>query len=358
MVNIAILGFGIIGNGVADLISQNYELIKKQINSDINIKYIVDIKDFKGHPLEHKIVKDYNIVLNDPDVSIVVEMIGGSHPAYEFSMAALKANKNVITSNKEAVVNFGDSLTAAAYENNVRYLFEASVGGGVPIIRPLGTSLSGNDIYEITAILNGTSNYILTQMSEYGKSMDECLKEAQSKGYAESDPSADIDGIDTCRKICILAGSAFGTLIPPDLIKISGIRDITPEDIKNAAKNNYAIKLLGRAVKLNNGKIHISVAPYKVKADNLLANVKDVYNGIVIKGNAVGDVMFHGRGAGSLPTASAILSDIIDVVNNSDKSPNSKKVCWHKDIEGKYYEPNLPFETDKETREFLGEEFN
>lgn len=356
MINIAILGFGVIGSGVADIISQNYELIKKQINGDINIKYIVDVRDFTGHKYENKFIKDFNIVLNDPDVSVVLEMIGGSHPAYEFSLASLNAGKNVITSNKEVVVNFGHELIAAAVNNKVRYMFEASVGGGIPIIRPLSTSLLGNEIQEINGILNGTSNYILTQMERHNKSLDEALAEAQQNGYAEVNPSADIDGIDTCRKICILAGIAFGILIPPEMINVKGIREITSSDIESAKANNTVIKLIGRAVKLHDGKINISVAPYAVKKDNQLANVSDVYNGILIEGNAFDDVMFYGKGAGSLPTASAVLSDLIDIIKYMGNQP--QQMNWIYDSEAINYEPNLPVGNVEKTNLFLGTELS
>jgi len=342
MVNIALLGFGVIGSGVADIISQNYELIKKHINDDINIKYIVDLRDFSGHKLEHKFIKDFKIVLGDPEISVVIEMIGGSHPAYDFSLAALNAGKNVITSNKEVVVNFGHELIAAAVQNNVRYMYEASVGGGIPIIRPLSNSLLGNEITEITGILNGTSNYILTQMERNNKSMEDALAEAQQKGFAEANPSADIDGIDTCRKICILAGLAFGKLIPQSVVmaNVKGIREITTDDMKKAQADNKVIRLLGRAVKLDSGKINISVAPYAVGKDNPLANINDVYNGILVKGNACGDIMFYGQGAGSMPTASAVLSDLIDIIKN--KNNKIEQINWIYDNDGVDYEPVLP----------------
>lgn len=334
MINIALLGFGVIGGGTADILSQNYKYIKKQINDDINIKYIVDLRDFIGHKLGKLFIKDFDIVLRDPEISIVIEMIGGSHPAFDYSLAALKAGKNVITSNKEVVANFGHELIAAATENNVRYMFEASVGGGIPIIRPLSSSLLGNEIYEINAILNGTSNYILTQMERYNKSLEAALTEAQNNGYAESNPSADIDGIDTCRKICILAAIAFGVMIPPAKLKVNGIRNITSADIKEAADNNCVIKLIGRAVKLSEGKIDISVTPEMIKKDNLLANISDVYNGILVKGNAFGDIMFSGKGAGSLPTASAIISDLVDIVRYAGNQP--QQMNWIYDSDGVY----------------------
>ena len=354
MVNIAILGFGVIGSGVADIISQNYELIKKHVLEDINIKYIVDLREFKGHKLESRFTKDFKVVLNDPEVSVVIEMIGGSRPAYDFSLAALNAGKHVITSNKEVVANFGHELIEAADKNNVKYMFEASVGGGIPIIRPLSSSLVGNEIYEISGILNGTSNYILTQMETQNKSLDEALAEAQQKGYAEANPSADIDGFDTCRKICILAGLAFGKLIPISFVSVRGIRDITSEDIAKAKAENFVIRVIGRAVKLDDGKVYISVAPYKVRKDNPLANINDVYNGILVRGDTFGDVMFYGKGAGSLPTASAVLSDLIDIIKHRDN--HVKQLNWIYDTDGADYEPVLPLDKLEDTKNFLGTE--
>ena len=243
--------------------------------------------------------------------------MGGSHPAFEFSKAAMEAGKSVVTSNKEVVANFGPELLAIAAAHNVRYLFEASVGGGIPVIHPIDSCLTANDITEVDGILNGTTNYILTQMIECGKDFSDALAEAQQKGYAERNPSADVDGIDTCRKISILSAIAFGSLIPPELIKTEGIRNVTLKDVEIAEKLGASIKLIGRALRVD-GKLCAMVAPMLVKRTNPLANISDVYNGVLVNGNAIGDVMFYGRGAGKLPTASAVVSDIIDIATYLD----------------------------------------
>ena len=317
MINVAIFGFGVVGGGTAEVLTKNADLIKERVGDEINIKYILDLRDFPDSPFADKIVHDINVILADPEVKICAELMGGSHPAFEFSKAALEAGKSVVTSNKEVVANFGVELMKTAAENNVRYLFEASVGGGIPVIHPIDNCLRANDITEIDGILNGTTNYILTRMINEGIDFDAALAEAQAKGYAEKDPSADIDGIDTCRKISILSGVAFGNLIPPEFIKTEGIRSVTLKDVGLAEKLGASIKLIGRAVE-KDGKFCAMVAPMLVKKANPLSNISDVYNGVLISGNAVGDVMFYGRGAGKLPTASAVVSDIIDIATYLD----------------------------------------
>ncbi len=313
MIKIAILGFGTVGSGVAEVIEESKKLISEAVNDTVEIKYILDKRDFPGSPFEGKFVKDFDVIINDPEVKIVAEMLGGSHPAYDFSLAAIKAGKSVVTSNKEVVANFGDELLALAKENGVTYLFEASVGGGIPVIRPMTESLSGSGIYEIDGILNGTTNYILTQMDKTGKPFEELLREAQKNGYAEADPTADIEGMDACRKIAILAAIAFGKIVDTDIIPTKGISKITVEDMQKAKAENKTIKLIARAVLLDDGKIHMSVSPYAVNNTNPLANIDDVFNGILVRSHVTGDVMFYGRGAGKLPTAGAVLSDIINI---------------------------------------------
>ncbi|MBQ8551792.1 MAG: homoserine dehydrogenase [Clostridia bacterium] len=312
MINVAIFGFGVVGGGTAEVLTQNAKLISERVGDDINIKYILDLRDFPGNPFEDKIVHDVNVILNDPEVKICAELMGGSHPAFEFSSAAMKAGKSVVTSNKEVVANFGPELLKIAAENNVRYLFEASVGGGIPVIHPIGNCLTANDITEVNGILNGTTNYILTQMINENKDFDTALAEAQEKGYAERDPSADVDGIDTCRKISILSAIAFGKLVPPEKVQTEGIRNVTLRDVANAAKFGASIKLIGKAVRVGD-KISACVAPTLVRHSNPLSGISDVYNGVLVNGNAIGDVMFYGRGAGKLPTASAVVSDIIEI---------------------------------------------
>ena len=317
MINIAIFGFGVVGGGTAEVLTQNAGLISERVGDTINIKYILDLREFPDSPFADRVVHDIDVILNDPEVKICAELMGGSHPAFEFSKRALEAGKSVVTSNKEVVANFGPELLQIAVENNVRYLFEASVGGGIPVIHPIGSCLTANDITEVDGILNGTTNYILTQMITEHKDFDTALAEAQAKGYAERNPSADVDGIDTCRKVSILSAIAFGRLVPPEKIQTEGIRGVTLRDVANAAKFGAAIKLIGRTVRVGD-KISASVGPTLVRYSNPLANISDVYNGILVNGNAIGDVMFYGRGAGKLPTASAVVSDIIDIATYLD----------------------------------------
>ncbi len=313
MINIAILGFGVVGSGVAEVIELNREEIKEKLGDYLYVKYILDIRDFKGTVYADRVIRDISVIVNDPTVSAVVEAMGGTHPAYEFSLAALMAGKHVITSNKETVATLGDCLLRAARDNNVGYMFEASVGGGIPIIRPMIRCLSANKINSIVGILNGTTNYILTQMRIFGKSFEISLSEAQTNGYAERDPSADINGIDTCRKICILTDIANGKYIDPNDVYTEGISNIRTVDFKNAEKYGATIKLLGRA-QLSDKGISVIVCPFLIKNDDLISGINDVYNGIELEGNAVGKVTFCGKGAGKLPTASAIIADIIDAI--------------------------------------------
>ena len=318
MVKIAVIGFGNIGGGLVELVERNKQLILKDTGKKLEVKYIVDIRDFTGHPLEKKIIKDFNIVLNDPEISIVAEMIGGSHPAFDFSLAALKAGKHVVSSNKEVVANFGEVLLKTAAENNVAYLFEAAVGGAIPIIRPMRESVSSDNIISVNGILNGTTNYMLTSMLQNGKTFDEALSKARELGYAEADPSADVDGIDACRKICILSALAYGKIFNSDAVYTEGIRNITKRDTSDASKLNAAIKLIGRTEKTEDGKVFIMVSPRMVTADSPLSHVNDVFNGILVSGEAVGELMFYGKGAGRIPTAGAVLADIIEVIKHLD----------------------------------------
>ncbi len=314
MIDVAIFGFGVVGSGCAEVLTKNARLIAERVGEEINVKYILDLREFPDSPFAGKVVHDINIILNDKDVKICAELMGGSHPAFEFSKKAMEAGKSVVTSNKEVVATFGPELLQTAKDNGVHYLFEASVGGGIPVIHPIGACLTANDITSVDGILNGTTNYILTQMINEHKSFDEALSEAQAKGYAEKDPSADVDGIDACRKTAILSAIAFGELVPPEKIPTQGICNITLDDVANAGKYNAAIKLIGHTARVN-GKICAFVAPMLVKYSNPLANISDVYNGILVNGNAIGDVMFYGRGAGKLPTASAVVSDIIEIAS-------------------------------------------
>ncbi|MBR2742129.1 MAG: homoserine dehydrogenase [Clostridia bacterium] len=312
MINVAILGYGTVGSGVYEVLTKNAESIKKKAGDEIRVKYILDIRDFSDAPNAHLFTKDFNVILNDPEVSIVAEVIGGIRPSYDFTKAALLAGKSVVTSNKELVANKGYELLKIAKEKGISYLFEASVGGGIPIIRPMHQCLAANEIEEITGILNGTTNYILTKMINERLSFDEVLKDAQKKGYAEANPDADVLGIDACRKIAILSSLAFSMQVSPDKIHTEGITGISLTDVEYAKATSSVIKLLGRSVLNSDGTVSAMVAPFIIASSNPLANVDDVFNAILVKGDSIGDVMFYGRGAGKLPTASAVVADIID----------------------------------------------
>ncbi len=315
MTSIAILGFGVVGGGTADLLTSHQKLFAERIGEEVNIKYILDIRDFPDSPYRDLIVHDYQVILDDPEVKVVAEVIGGKHPAYEFSMKALEAGKSVVSSNKELVATYGDTLLKTAKEHGVRYLFEASVGGGVPIIRPLTVDLAANRILSVSGIMNGTTNYILTRMKRDGVDCATALAEAQKLGYAEADPTADIEGIDVCRKICILTAVAYGKLPEPDKVHTEGISSIRVADIVAAAACDSEIKLLGRAITAENGDLYVMVAPFLVPHACPLSHIEDVYNGIAVVGSAVGEVMFYGKGAGAMPTAGAVVSDILDIVS-------------------------------------------
>ena len=316
MVNVAILGFGTVGSGVADVLTMNRDLIDKRTAQQVRLKYILDVRDFPDSPYKDCFVKDFSVIENDPEVDIVVETIGGATVALDFTTRALKAGKSVVSSNKELVATHGYDLLQLAKANGVSYLFEASVGGGIPVLRPLTNCLAGNEIEQVCGILNGTTNYILTRMIRAGLSFEQALKEAQDNGYAERDPSADIEGHDACRKICILAALSFGEHVYPEQVPTQGITAITLADVDYANSCGYKIKLLGRALRMEDGKVCAYVAPHLVGGSDPLAGVEDVFNAIKITGNAVGDTMFYGRGAGKLPTASAVVGDIADIAKD------------------------------------------
>ena len=319
MVNVAILGFGTVGSGVAEVLTRNGGLIDRRVDDLVRLKYILDVRDFPDSPYQDLFVKDFSAIESDPDVDIVVETIGGATIALDFTTRALKAGKSVVTSNKELVATHGYELLQLAKEHGCSYLFEASVGGGIPILRPLTSCLAANELTQITGILNGTTNYILTRMIKAGLTFDQALKEAQANGYAEKDPTADVDGHDACRKICILAALAFGQHVYPEQVPTQGIRGVALEDVAYADSKGYKIKLLGRAIREPEGKVCAFVAPHLVPVDNPLAGVEDVFNAIAVTGNAIGDVMFYGRGAGKLPTASAVVADVIDIAKDLKK---------------------------------------
>lgn len=317
---VAVMGYGTVGSGVVEVITTNHEsIVKRSTQKELEVKYILDLRDFPGDPNEDKMIKDFNIILNDDEVGIVVETMGGLHPAFEFVSSCLKSGKSVVTSNKELVATKGFELLSLARENNVNFLFEASVGGGIPIIRPIAQCLAANEIDEIAGILNGTTNFILTMMIEKNMSFEDALKLAQDNGYAEKDPTADIEGFDACRKICILASLCFGKHVYPDSVHTEGITKITLSDVAYVGSLGGVIKLLGRAKRISNDKIFAVVSPAIVMNGSQLASVNDVFNAILVRGNATGDVVFYGKGAGKLPTASAVVADVIDCARNADK---------------------------------------
>ncbi len=325
MIKIALLGFGVVGSGTAEVLTENKKIIEERLGCSYEIKYILDLRDFPDSPFGSLIVHDFNTILNDPEVSVVAEMMGGSHPAYDFTKACLLAGKNVVTSNKEVVSTFGVELCALAKEHGVRYLFEASVGGGIPVIRPMINDLSSNRIGKISGILNGTTNYILTEMRDKGSAFSDVLAEAQRLGYAEANPSADVDGIDAARKTVILAALASGKLADPKTIPTEGITKITLTDTKMAAAFGCSLKLIGHAT-VTDGKLTAFVSPRMVPSANPLSTIDGVFNGILIDANMVGEVMFYGPGAGKLPTASAVVADIIDIIANREAEP--KPILW------------------------------
>ncbi len=313
MINVAILGFGVVGSGAAEVLSDNRAVIEQNLGTTVAVKRILDLRDFPDSPFGALVTHDFNDILSDPEISVVAEMMGGSHPAYDFTKACLEAGKHVVTSNKEVVANFGAELLELAAKNGVRYLFEASVGGGIPIIRPMVNDLASNAIVSVNGILNGTTNYILTQMIENGTAYDVALKDAQQKGYAEANPAADVEGLDAARKIVILAALSFGTLLDPNKIHCEGITKLTAEDAETAKALGCSVKLIGHTEKVD-GKVLAMVSPRMIPLCNPLAGVADVFNGILVDANMVGEVMFYGKGAGKLPTASAVVADIIDIV--------------------------------------------
>ncbi len=318
--NVAIMGYGVVGSGVAEVLKKNHEsIVKKSMQDSLELKYILDIRDFPGDPNESLVIRDFNKILEDDSVGVVVETMGGLHPAFDFVSACLAAGKNVVSSNKELVAAKGDVLLQIAEEHNVNFLFEASVGGGIPILRPLSQCLAANDIYEIYGILNGTTNFILTKMIDEGLSFETVLRMAQANGYAEKDPTADVEGHDACRKICILASLVYGRHVYPDAVHTEGITKIDLADVEYAKCWGGVIKLIAMAKEVSENRIHAMVCPSFVPAESQLANVNDVFNAILVRGDATGDVVFYGRGAGKLPTASAIVADIIDCCRHAQR---------------------------------------
>ncbi len=310
MKKIAVLGYGVVGSGTVEILYNHKEALEKKIGESYEVKYILDLRDFPDSPYADKFTKSFDEIVNDKEIDIVVEVLGGVKFAYPYVKASLESGKSVVTSNKELVAAYGAELLRIAREKNVNFFFEASVGGGIPIIRPLNQCLSANKIDEIAGILNGTTNFILTKMIKEGMGFDEALKIAQELGYAEKDPTADVEGHDTCRKICILSALAFGKHVYPDNIHTEGITKITLEDVKYCESIGSVIKLIGYASE-KDGKVTVMTCPAVINGESQLAGVNDVFNAILVRGDATGDVVFYGKGAGKLPTASAVVSDII-----------------------------------------------
>ena len=316
MVQIAVMGYGVVGSGVVEVLTTHTDHIAKRAKEEIGIKYILDLREFPDSPFADKFTKSFDDIVNDPEVRVVVEVMGGLHPAFEYSMRCMEAGKSVVTSNKELVATKGAELLKVAQEKNVNFLFEASVGGGIPIIRPISQCLAANDVIEIAGILNGTTNFILTKMIHDSMDFQDALALAQKLGYAERNPAADVEGADACRKICILASLAFGRHVYPEQVHTEGITNISLADVEYAEQWGGVVKLIGRVKQMESGKLQIIVCPMFIPRESQLANVDDVFNGIMVRGDSTGDVVFYGKGAGKLPTASAVVADVIDCVKH------------------------------------------
>lgn len=316
MVNVAVLGYGTVGSGVVEVLGRNAKVLEKNAGEEINLKYVLDLKEFPGTPIEKKVVHDFNIILNDDEVSVIVEVMGGVNPAYSFVKSALLKGKSVCTSNKELVAKHGAELLGIAAQKNVNFFFEASVAGGIPIIRPLEQCITADEILEVSGILNGTTNFMLTKMEKEGASYDDVLKEAQKLGYAERNPEADVEGFDAGRKIAILSSIICGKQVDFENVYTEGITGVTAEDFAYAAKLGVTIKLVAKSCVTADG-MYVMVTPRMLRYGKPLASVHDVVNAVCVKGNMLGDVMFYGAGAGKLPTASAVVSDIVDAVRHA-----------------------------------------
>lgn len=337
MIRIALLGFGVVGSGTAEVLTENRALLASRAGEEIDIRYILDRREFPDHPLGDRVVHDIAPILTDPEIRVVAEMMGGAHPAYEFTRAALEAGKSVVTSNKEVVATFGAELLEIARAHGVSYLFEASVGGGIPIIRPLRDDLASNRILSVSGILNGTTNFILTEMGESGATFASALAEAQKRGYAEADPTADVEGLDAARKIVILAALSFGVLLSPSEITVKGITRLTGEQTEVAESLGCAVKLIGHTERIGD-RVLALVEPHMVSDGNPLRHVNGVYNGILVDGNMLGRAFFYGAGAGKLPTASAVVADILNAVSPAE---NLQLPTWRVATKADYASPAL-----------------
>ena len=335
MAKIAILGFGTVGSGVYEVLCRNAAGVSRRAGEPVEVKYILDPKDFSAHPAANLFIKNFDTILEDPEIRVVVETIGGVGAAYEYTRRCLMAGKHVVTANKQLVAEHGCELLELARKNHVNYLFEASVGGGIPILHPLTQCMAANRVDEIYGILNGTTNFILTKMVKEGASFADVLKLAQEKGYAEADPTADVEGIDAGRKICILADLAFGHQVNPEKVPMEGITKLDLKDVEIAGRHGFRIKLLGRCLRLEGNRRTAYVAPHLIPMDNPISDVNDVFNAVVVRGNATGEVMFYGKGAGELPTASACVADVMECVQENRFRP---EISWSAD-EGGFVSP-------------------
>ncbi len=362
MAKVAVLGHGVVGSGVVELFEKNRHSIEAKAGQKMEVKYILDIRDFDNLPYREKFTKDFRQILNDEEITVVAEVMGGLSPAFDYVKSLLEKGKSVVTSNKELVAAKGAELLRIAREHNVNFFFEASVGGGIPIIRPMHQCLAANEISEVAGILNGTTNFILTKMIQEQMGFDEALKLAQQLGYAERNPAADVEGHDTCRKICILASLAYGKHVYPNTVYTEGITALTLEDVAYAEDWGGVIKLIGRAKRLEDGKLTATVFPAFIAKHSQLANIDDVFNGILIRGDATGDVVFYGRGAGKFPTASAVVADMIDAAK---ANTTSKSLTWedstenlvvdHRGIPHPFYLRILALEPERTAERLRGE---
>ncbi|MCM1244377.1 MAG: homoserine dehydrogenase [Roseburia sp.] len=349
---IAVLGYGTIGSGVVEVLRTNAGSIAKRAGEEVEVKYVLDLREFPGDPVQDILVHDYSVIAEDEEIGVIVETMGGTKPAYDFVKTALLNGKSVCTSNKELVAAHGAELIRIAKEKNLNFFFEASVGGGIPIIRPLNQCITADEIEQINGILNGTTNFILTKMAEDGADFDEVLKEAQELGYAEKDPTADVEGYDACRKIAILTSLAYGKQVDYSDIYTEGITKITADDFKYAKKAGYAIKIFGTSKKAGD-KVYAMVAPQMVDSRHPLYSVNDVFNGISVTGNMLGDVMFYGAGAGKLPTASAVVADVVAAVKHQGEnipvtwSAEKLEIAPMDEMENKFFVRVAESEKDK-----------
>lgn len=360
MVQIAVFGYGTVGSGVVEVLEKNKDMVTKKAGKEIHVKYVLDLRDFPGDPIQEKVVHDVNVILEDPEISIICETMGGNEPAYTFSRKALLAGKSVCTSNKELVANHGPELLKLAEENKCNYLFEASVGGGIPIIRPINYSLTAEKIDAITGILNGTTNYILTKMDKEGADFADVLKQAQDKGYAERNPEADVEGFDACRKIAILSSLMCGKNVKFEDIYTEGITKITAVDFAYARQMDKSIKLLAMSRDFGEDGYFAMVSPCMISRENPLYNVNDVFNAVFVHSNMLGDSMYYGKGAGKLPTASAVVSDVIDCARHLGRTvmcfwdEEDVKLVSKDDVARKFFVRVNAAEEEK-VRELFGE---